>query len=72
MKYLAVLVVLGIIYFVVARSSPVKEVERAPAQPLLASSPAPSVDKSNVLKRPIDRTRAVLDQASERNKGGEF
>ena len=39
----------------------------APAQPAQSSAPATSN-----LRRPIDRTRAVLEQVKQRNGDGEF
>jgi hypothetical protein len=77
MKYLAVLAVLVVIYLVLARESPVAEVTEAVAQseaaPLTQGprDPAPATGGS-ALKRPIDRTHAVLEQVKARNGDGEF
>jgi hypothetical protein len=77
MRYLALLAVVAVIYFVLARRSPVTEVKEAMAQtaevqPLTQGSRDVVPAASNSLKRPIDRTHAVLDQVKTRNGGGEF
>lgn len=87
MRYVAILAVVAIVYFVLVRRSPVAEVKEAVAQtevqPLTqgpkpaaapaagqtAAAPAPA---SSGIRRPIDRTHAVLNQVKGRNGGGDF
>jgi len=76
MKYLALLAVLVVIYLVLARNSPVEQVKDAVAQseaaPLTQGAREPQPAAGSALKRPIDRTHAVLDQVKARNGDGEF
>ncbi len=76
MKYILLLLGVAVIYLVLVRSSPVKEVAQTMASPEVApltTGPkeiaAPS---GTALKQPIDRTRAVLEQVKARNGNGEF
>jgi hypothetical protein len=77
MRYLALLAVVAIVYFVLARRAPVADVKEAMAQtevqPLTRGprevAPVPATSS---IKRPLDRTHAVLDQVKARNGGGEF
>lgn len=76
MKYLALLAAVAVIYFVLARRTPVTEVKEAMAQtevqPLTQGPRAVAAPATSALKRPLDRTHAVLDQVKARNGGGEF
>jgi len=58
MKYIAVLVIAGATYLLLARQAPV-----APAVNAITQAPSPGTD---FLKRPIDRTKEVLQQARNR------
>jgi hypothetical protein len=60
MKYIAVLLVAGGIYFFLARQAPVGQAVKAVA---MAPAQAPGTD---FLKRPLDRTQEVLRQARQR------
>jgi hypothetical protein len=76
MKYVFLLAAVAVIYFVLIRNAPVAPVLAAitqkEAMPLSTDArPGPSAP-SNVLKRPIDRTHAVLEQVKQRNGTGEF
>jgi hypothetical protein len=81
MRLIGLLLVVGIIGFFWSRrnasvnsTTDVDEAMATPvAQPALVSSvstPAPT--ESSGLRRPIDRTRNVLDQVKSRNGAGEF
>lgn len=77
MKYLGLLAAVVIIYFVLARETPVEQVKEAIVQseaaPLLQGGPAPApATAGSTLKRPLDRTQEVLDRVKERNGDGEF
>lgn len=76
MKYLAVLAVLVIVYLLLAREAPVAEVTEAMAQseaaPLVQGPREVAPPAGSALKRPIDRTQAVLGQVKARNGDGEF
>ena len=87
MKYLFLLATVGGVYFFLIHKAPVAPVVAAVTQqeaaPLStgprgntapeatpeAGTPAPHTD---FLKRPIDRTKEVLDQVKGRNGDGEF
>ena len=77
MKYLFLLAAVAVVYFVLARNTPVNSVKEAviasEAAPLTTGprEPAPPA-ATNALKAPLDRTHAVLDQAKARNGAGEF
>jgi len=58
MKYIAVLLIAGAAYFALARHAPM-----APAPDVATPAAAPG---SDFLKRPLDRTREVLQQARTR------
>jgi len=59
MKYIAVLLIAGATYLFLARQAPVAPAVNAITQ----ASPAPG---SDFLKRPLDRTQEVLQQARAR------
>ena len=77
MKYLFIVAAVAIICFVFARNTPVKSVTEAvtasAAAPLTADSrePAPPA-RTNILKAPLDRTHAVLEDAKRRHGAAEF
>jgi hypothetical protein len=75
------LVVLGIIGFAYSRwsKSPdaMKEVDAVMGTPVpqaqaATPAPAPAGQPSSGLRRPIDRTRQVLEEVKQRNGNGEF
>jgi hypothetical protein len=76
MKYLSLMAIVGVVYFVIARQAPVTEVKQVVAQteaaPLTLGSREPVLPATSSLKRPIARTTAVLDQVKARNGDGEF
>ncbi|MCE9610003.1 MAG: hypothetical protein K8R23_07315 [Chthoniobacter sp.] len=77
MKYLFLLAAIAVAYFVLARGTPVAPVAQAitasEAAPLTSGPRAPAAPAgTNVLKSPIDRTHAVLEQVKPRNGDGEF
>lgn len=76
MRYVAILAVLAIVYVVLARRSPVAEVKEAmtqtEVQPLTQGPREVAAPAASSIKRPLDRTHAVLDQVKARNGGGEF
>ncbi len=76
MRYLALLAVVAVIYFVLTRHAPVAEVKEAMAQtevaPLTQGSRDVAPVASSSIKRPLDRTNAVLQQVKTRNADGEF
>jgi hypothetical protein len=76
MRYVAILAVLAIVYFVLARHTPVTEVKEAMAQaevqPLTQGPREVAAPATSSIKRPLDRTHAVLDQVKAGNGGGEF
>ena len=77
MKYLFLLATVAIVYFVLARNTPVNSVKEAVTQseaaPLTTGprEPAPPAATGS-LKAPFDRTHAVLEQVKARNGAGEF
>lgn len=77
MKYLALLAAVAVIYFVLARETPLDRVQEAVTQteaaPLIQGprEPAPPAT-GTALKRPLDRTHQVLDAVQARNGDGEF
>lgn len=62
MKYIFLIAGVAIVYLILFRHAPLKEVKQAAQQE----------DSSINLKRPIDRTHEVLDQVKKRNGDGEF
>ena len=84
MKYVSLLLGVALIYYIFVRASPVSQVTRevtsSEAAPLAtgpretdaASRSAAGQAAHDALKQPLDRTRAVLDQARQRNGNGEF
>lgn len=75
MKYVLLLAGVAIIYFILCRAVPVAQVKDA----VTASEVAPlttggrdAKPAATALKRPFDRTNAVLDQAKQRTGDGEF
>jgi hypothetical protein len=76
MKYLGLLAALVIIYFILARETPVAQVKEAIAQteaaPLTTGSREPAPSAGSSLKRPLDRTHEVLETVKARNGDGEF
>jgi len=82
MKYVFLLTTVAVIYFFIARKAPVapvvKEITQQEAAPLTSGpAGAPSTaatpgEHTNSLKRPIDRTKEVLNQVKQRNGNGEF
>jgi hypothetical protein len=75
MKYVAIIAVVAIVYFVLARHTPVAAVQQSISQsevaPLTTGS-REAAPASTSLKRPFDRTHEVLDQVQKRNGKGEF
>jgi hypothetical protein len=76
MKYLSLIAGLAVIYFVLARHTPVSDVKEAmsgtEAAPLTQGPRDPAPRASDPFKQPLDRTHAVLDQVKARNGTGEF
>ena len=84
MRLLSLVVVLGIIYYAYSRritpgpnSVDTAMTEFSKTAPATASSSPSSSSTSQPapqgnLRRPIDRTRAVLDQVKQRNGSGDF
>ena len=76
MKYVLLLLGLATIYWFLIRSAPVAPVVQAvtasEVAPLTTGPRATVAPASSALKRPIDRTNAVLDQVKQRNGNGEF
>ena len=77
MKYLFLLATVAIVYFVLARNSPVDSVKEAVIQtevvPLTTGPREPAAPAAtSALKAPLDRTHAVLEQVKARNGAGEF
>jgi hypothetical protein len=77
MRFIAILVVLGIVYAVFTRNSPEKSVTEAVAQaeavaPAPAAATPPAAPMPTALRRPIARTQEVLGQVQQRNGAGEF
>jgi hypothetical protein len=84
MRFLALIIVIAIIYLVLKHHGPTSSVPEAmreadavtqttpaptPASPTATAQPA---QPTSGLRRPLDRTRNVLDQVKQRNGGGEF
>jgi hypothetical protein len=65
MKYVFLLAGVALVYFVLIRHAPISTVKDTMVHPEAA-------DSGMNLKRPIDRTNAVLDQVKTRNGDGEF
>ena len=77
MKYLFLLAAVAVVYFVLARNTPVSAVKEAvtasAAAPLTTGPRAPALPAaSSSLKVPFDRTHAALEQVKQRNGAGEF
>jgi hypothetical protein len=74
MRFIAILVVIGIVYVVFTRRSPVDSATQAVAETeAVAPAPAPAAGPTpTALRRPIVRTKEVLSQLPERNGAGEF
>jgi hypothetical protein len=76
MKYVLLLLSVAVIYYFLTRSSPIAPVAQTVAAqevaPLTTGSREAAVPASTALKRPFDRTHAVLDQVKQRNGNGEF
>jgi hypothetical protein len=84
MKYVFLLATVAVVYFFLVRKAPVAPVvaeitqqeaappTTGPRNPPATVTPAAPAVHTNSLKRPIDRTREVLNQVKQRNGGGEF
>ena len=77
MKYLFLLAVVAVVYFVLARNTPVSSVTEAitasEAAPLTTGPREPAAPAAtSALKAPLDRTHAALDQVRQRNGAAEF
>jgi hypothetical protein len=77
MKYVLLLLAIAAAYYILGRNTPVAPVAKAvtaqEVAPLTAGPRAPAPPPaSSALKRPLDRTHAVLDQVKQRNGNGEF
>jgi hypothetical protein len=81
MRLIGLLLVVGIIGFFWSRRnasvSPTTDVDEVMATPvaqpaLVSPGSTPPPKESSGLRRPIDRTRNVLDQVKSRNGAGEF
>ena len=79
MKYLFVLLIAGAVYVGFFRNSPVAPEAKAINAPravtpatVVASSPPPPASRSNILKRPLDRTHQVLDQVRKQRNEDAF
>jgi hypothetical protein len=76
MKYLALLAAVAVIYFILARESPLDQVQEAVTQaeaaPLTQGPRDPAPASSTALRRPLDRTHQVLETVKTRNGDGEF
>ncbi|EDY21759.1 hypothetical protein CfE428DRAFT_1004 [Chthoniobacter flavus Ellin428] len=79
MKYVVLLIIVVGVYFFLVHKAPVapvvKEITQQDAAPLTSgpnNPPAAASPGTNVLKRPIDRTKEVLNQVKQRNGKGEF
>ena len=75
MKYLWLLGAVAVVYFVLARQTPVAAVQQSISQsevaPLTTGSREAAPAKT-AFKRPFDRTHDVLNQVQKRNGTGEF
>lgn len=79
MKYVFLLTTVVVVYFFIARKAPVapvvQEITQREAAPLTTGAPGATpaaAAGADALKRPIDRTKEVLDQVKQRNGQGEF
>ena len=77
MKYLFLLAAVAVVYFVLARNTPVSSVKEAlaasEAAPLTTGSREPAAPAAtSALTAPLDRTHAALEQVKQRNGAGEF
>jgi hypothetical protein len=83
MKYVFLLATVAVVYFFLVHKAPVApvvaEITQQEAVPLTtgpnggsAAAPAAPAQHTNALKRPIDRTKDVLNQVKQRNGNGEF
>jgi hypothetical protein len=76
MKYVSLLLGVAVIYYFLARSTPVASVKEAvtaaEVAPLTTGPRETAAPPSNALKRPIDRTHEVMEQVKQRNGNGEF
>lgn len=76
MKYISLLLAVAAGYFYLARATPVgavaKSVTAEEVAPLTTGPREPVLPPTNALKRPLDRTHAVLEQVKTRNGAGEF
>lgn len=81
MKYVLLLAGVALLYYFLIREAPVKPVAQAvtgqevaplTTGPRHAPAPSASAPATTALKRPLDRTHAVLDQVRQRNGDGEF
>ena len=70
MKYLFIMAVVAAAYLVLGKQAPVQPVKaalsNAEAAPLVAGSHPVTAPEGSALKRPLDRTHAVLEQQSAR------
>ena len=75
MKYLWLIGAVAIVYFVLARQTPVAAVKQTVSATEVAPLTTGSRDAtpaSTALKRPFDRTHEALNAAQKRNGTGEF
>ncbi|MEA3213614.1 MAG: hypothetical protein QOE70_6671 [Chthoniobacter sp.] len=76
MKYLAILAAILAACFVLARELPLEPVKQAIVQseaaPLVQGGRTIAPGGVTALKRPLDRTQAVLEQVKARNGDGVF
>ena len=76
MKYVLLLLGLVAIYWFLIRSAPVapavQAVTASEVAPLTTGPRETAAPAGSALKRPMDRTNAVLDQVKQRNGNGEF
>lgn len=76
MKYVFLLILVAGVYLFLTRKAPVgsavKEITQEEAAPLTSGSNNPPAQGTNSLKRPIDRTKEVLNQVKQRNGNGAF
>jgi hypothetical protein len=75
MKYLWLIGAVAIVYFVLARQTPVAAVKQSVSasevRPLTTGS-REAAPATTAFKRPFDRTHEALDAAKKRNGTGEF
>ena len=80
MKSVLAVVAVALIYWFVIRPASSKPGEKGPPEVVAltpvgseAKGPAPAATPgSNILKRPLDRTRAAIDAVGKRNEPGEL